>query len=337
MSQFVTRHKQEWDELAQLVERGKRSLRRLSPEERERLDELYRRTTVHLARVRTRTRDDHLISYLSHLTAAAHSLIYLPPRQSVWGGAATFVTEGFARVIMRYWRLHLISFVLVIGGGLIGFFAASSDPFVAHALWPSGDVRQPGSTPDQLLEVLRSGRDDGGGKKFFFASFLFQNNLKVSLLAMATGVLASIPTVFLLVFNGMLLGVFVSIHYQAGIRAEMWAWILPHGVTEFGAIILCGGAGLMLGRALVHPGLQSRRQSLKKAGQEAARVCCGVAVMLIAAAVIESYVRQSHWSTSSRMLFAAGTAVFWAVYFGHGAYKERMVHRIEAAAVLTEQ
>ncbi|MEZ6129852.1 MAG: stage II sporulation protein M [Planctomycetaceae bacterium] len=322
MSKFVSRHKQDWDELAGLVERGRKSVRRLSPEERERLDELYRRTTVHLARVATQTRDPHLIGYLNRLTAGAHSLIYLPPRNSIWRGSVKFVAEGFGRVIVRYWRLHLISALLVFGGGMIGFLAASSDPLVAHALWPSQDIRQPGSTPDQLLDVLRSGRDEGGGKKFFFASFLFQHNFKVGLLAMATGILASVPTVLLMVFNGMLMGVFVAIHYQAGIRAEMWAWILPHGITEFGAIILCGGVGLMLGQAVVHPGRRSRKQQLLHAGREAAGVCLGVGGMLVGAAIIESYVRQSHWSTTTRLVFALGTAVFWFVYFAHARRRE---------------
>ncbi|MCP4784606.1 MAG: stage II sporulation protein M [Fuerstiella sp.] len=330
MSSFTGSHKHEWDELASLIQRGRKSIRRLSPNERERLDELYRRTTVHLARVTTQTRDQHLITYLNRLTAAAHSLIYLPPRHSIWRGAVRFMVEGFGRVIMRYWRLHLISAVLVIAGGMIGFFAASSDPLVAHALWPAADARQPGSTPEQLLSVLRSGRDDGGGQKFLFASFLFQHNFKVGLLAMATGVLASVPTVFLMVFNGMLMGVFVAIHYQAGIRGEMWAWILPHGVTEMGAIILCGGVGLMLGQAVVNPGIRSRRQQLLHAGREAAGVCLGVAGMLIAAAVIESYVRQSHWSTSMRLLFALGTAAFWTVYFTYGLLRERAITQSSA-------
>jgi uncharacterized membrane protein SpoIIM required for sporulation len=327
MSHFVSSHKSEWDELGALIERGRKSIRRLAPNERERLDELYRRTTVHLARVTTRTRDQHLINYLSQLTASAHSLIYLPPRESIWRGAARFIVEGFGRVIIRHWRLHLLSAVLVIGGGLVGFFAASADPMVAHALWPAGDVRQPGSTPNQLLTVLRSGREGGGGEKFLFASFLFQHNLKVGLLALATGVLASLPTVLLMIFNGMLMGVFVSIHYQAGIKAEMWAWILPHGVTELGAIMLCGGAGMVLGQAVVHPALYSRRQSLVNAGREAAQVCLGVGLMLVAAAIIESYVRQSHWSTNARLAFAAATAVFWLVYFAHGAIKERAANR----------
>jgi uncharacterized membrane protein SpoIIM required for sporulation len=324
MSTFVKANKQDWEELSQLVTRGRKSVKRLKPEERERLDELYRRTTIHLARVRTQTQDRALIDYLNRLTAGAHSLIYVSPSRSVWKGALDFVMQGFARAVVRHWHLHLISTILVVGGGFVAFFAASSDPLIAHALWPAEDVRQPGSTPEQLLAVLRSGREDGDGYKFLFASFLFQHNFKVGLLAMATGVLAAVPTVFLMVFNGMLLGVFVSIHYQAGIRAELWAWILPHGITEFGAIILCGGVGLMLGQAVVQPGLRSRKHQLISAGREAAKVSVGIGGMLIAAAVIESYVRQSHWSTQTRLLFAAATAIGWCAYFGHGAVQERM-------------
>jgi hypothetical protein len=45
--------------------------------------------------------------------------------------------------------------------------------------------------------------------------------------------------------------------------------------------------------------------------------------MLLFAALIESYVRQSHWSTGARLGFAAATGVFWVLYFVHGMYRER--------------
>jgi uncharacterized membrane protein SpoIIM required for sporulation len=324
MNSFVTRNKQDWEELETLVRRARRWQRPLSSGERQRLDQLYRRTAVLLARVRTRTSDQHLIEYLNNLTASAHSVIYLPPRESLLRRIGVFFVEGFPRAIARNGRQHLISAALVIAGALIGYFAASADPLVAHALWPEEDFRQPGSTPEQLLEHLRGGRDGSGGEKFGFASFLFQHNFRVGLLAMATGVLAAVPTVFFMIYNGMFLGVFAAIHHEAGIREEMWAWILPHGITEIGAIMLCGGVGLMLGRAIVRPGAISRDQSLLLAGREAAKIVVGVFAMLIAAAIIESYVRQSHWSTETRLLFAAGTALFWILYIGWGAYRERV-------------
>lgn len=332
MNNFVARYKHEWEELEALVHRARKWTSSLSSEDRERLDELYRRTTIQLARVTSRSDDAQLIHYLNNLTAAAHSIIYLPPRDSAFRNIGRFAWQGFAQVVARHWRAHLISALLVVGGAILGFNVAASDPLLAHALWPSLDERQPGSTPEQLLNHLRHGRDDGGGTKFLFASFLFQHNLKVGILAMATGVLAAIPTVLLMIFNGMLLGVFAAIHHDAGIRAEMWAWILPHGITELGAIMLCGGIGLMLGRAVIHPGVESRSKNLLLAGREAALTCAGVAGMLVMAALIESYVRQSHWSTGARLLFAASTAIFWTVYFAHGIYLERTARAPKMAA-----
>ena len=107
----------------------------------------------------------------------------------------TGASRGFGRAIARTWKPQLVSLLLVVAGALLGYYAASSDQVLAHALWPTADERQPGSTTEQLLAHLRRGREESGGYKFFFASFLFQHNLKVGILAMATGVLAAVPTV----------------------------------------------------------------------------------------------------------------------------------------------
>lgn len=331
MSDFISRNKRDWDELEALVKQARKSIRSMGPQQRSRLDVLYRRTTVHLSQVSTRTTDSQLIAYLNGLTAAAHSLIYLPPKQSMWRGVVRFFYEGFARLIARNWRYHAVSLLLVLGGAVLAYFASLHDMLAAYALSMPGDARQPGSTRDQLLEVLRHGRDDNGGYKFLFASFLFSHNLKVGFLAMATGVLAGIPTTLLMVYNGMILGSFVAVHHRAGIDAEMWAWILPHGVTEIGAIVLCGGIGLSLGRAVIAPGPVARMESMRRAGIEAGLTCIGVAMMLVLAAVIESYLRQSHLSTSARLLFAAATAVFWVLYITHGLLRERAARRDDSA------
>jgi apolipoprotein N-acyltransferase len=60
------------------------------------------------------------------------------------------------------------------------------------------------------------------------------------------------------------------------------------------------------------------------AGREAGRICIGVIVMLAAAAIIESYVRQSHWSTTERLAFAAATGLFWLGYIRLGYRCERV-------------
>jgi uncharacterized membrane protein SpoIIM required for sporulation len=320
MGDFVTRNKPDWDELEHLLSRARRSVRALRPEELNRLDVLYRRVAVHLAQVRTRTRDERLANYLNGLAAAAHSVIYLPPRHGVLGRITAFAAYGFAQTIARNWRYHLASVLLLAAGAFLAYHAATHDVLAAYALSAPGDPRQPGATPEQLLEVLRSGRDEGGGYKSAFASFLFTHNLQVGLISMGLGVLAGVPTVLLLLYNGMMLGAFVALHVQAGIGPEMWAWILPHGITELSAIALCGGVGLMLGRAVISPGLKTRMQSLVDVGGEAARTAVGIAGMLLIAALIESFVRQSHLSTRARLICAAATAVFWSLYVALGFF-----------------
>lgn len=329
MSGFVSRNKPIWDQLEALIQRYRKARRSMSPEDLRQLDTLYRQTTIHLSQVSTRSSDRRLEDYLNGLVSAAHGLIYLPPRRSMWLGFVMFLREGFSRAIVRGWKFHAISFALVMFGSLLAYFASMQDPEAAYALLPQGDVRQPGTSKEQLLQVLRSGRDTSGGGKFFFASFLFSHNLKVGILALGLGILAAIPTVLLMVFNGMILGSFTAIHHQAGITTEFWAWILPHGVTEIGAIVLCGGCGLMLGKAVVSPGIVSRSESLRRAGIESGIICLGVALMLVAAAIIESYLRQSHLSSAARLSFAAATAAFWIVYIYVGYQRESSEHKLQ--------
>ena len=141
----------------------------MSPEELARLDVLYRQTTVHLAQVATRTRDVRLAKYLNDLTAAAHSIIYLPPRKSIFTGLLKFVTEGFGRAVVRTWRYHAASAALFVTGAVVAYYAASHDVLASYALAMPGDLRLPGSTPEQLHEVLVHGRDQDASMKFAFA------------------------------------------------------------------------------------------------------------------------------------------------------------------------
>ncbi|MFV0445078.1 MAG: stage II sporulation protein M [Planctomycetaceae bacterium] len=314
----------DWRELDQLLRQAQRSVGELPPDQLSRIDVLYRRATVQLARAATQGRDPERTAYLNALTARAHSLIYVSPRQSLLRGANEFLWTGFPRSIARQWRYHAAAAMIFFGACLFGYFVSRGDIEAAYALSVPEDIRQPGSTDEQLLDVLRGGRDSGHGELFQFASFLFQNNLKVALMALATGVLASIPTVLILVSNGLHFGQFAWMHSRSPeLSLEMWAWILPHGVPELGAITLAGGAGLLLGQSLLHPGSLSRSESLRRAGREAARTAVGVGVMLFVAAIIESYVRQSQLSTSARLWFAGMTSLLWLLYFANGWRVER--------------
>ena len=247
MSDFVARNKLAWSELEELVARAKKRIGRMQPEELARLDSLYRRTTIHLAQVTTRTNDAQLAKYLNDLTAAAHSIIYLPPRKSAFAGAIRFVTEGFARAVARTWKYQAAAAALSLPARLSPTTrprTTRSRPihFRCRRKWAKFACQAPPA--ERLRGVLTHGRDKEAGEKFAFASFLFSHNLEVGVLSLCLGILAGVPTIFLLIYNGMVLGSFTALHHQAGIYEDYWAWILPHAMSELTAIILCGGAGL---------------------------------------------------------------------------------------------
>jgi len=321
MNNYITKHKEEWKELESLIRRAgkvRRGLRKMSPKQLSRLDILYRRVTVHLAQVASRTDDAGLIQYLNNLTAAAHSIIYSSPRYFSFRGIIRFLTRGFPMAVARTYRYHTAAALLLIAGALLGYYSVKHIPAAAYALLPEGEFRQPGATKEQLHDVLKYGREAGGGYKFFFASFLFSHNLKVALLALATGIIAAVPTILLMIYNGAILGALTSAYDRGDIFIEYWAWILPHGITELLAIILCGGIGLQLGHAVLAPGFTPRVKKIASVGREAVCIVIGIAVMLVFAAIIESYLRQSELPTSARLFFASGTFFFWALYFING-------------------
>jgi uncharacterized membrane protein SpoIIM required for sporulation len=94
-------------------------------------------------------------------------------------------------------------------------------------------------------------------------------------------------------------------------------------VPELTAIVLCGGAGLALGAAVVNPGTESRIARLTAAGKEAASLLLGVGMLLFLAAIIESFLRQSHLETWARLAFAGSAAVLLAGWFAVGFVLER--------------
>lgn len=325
MNDYILKNRKAWQELEVLLAKAKggRGLSRMRPEEISRMDALYRRTAVHLAQVSTRTQDRQLIRYLNDLTAAAHAIIYLPPKRSVFRNALGYLALGFSRAVVRNWRFMAISALLMGLGGLAGYLVALADPVATYAILPASEERHVGADPALLQKYLVSGRDAVQGEKFIFSSQLFDNNFRVSLLAASSGALACVPTIFIMLFNGMLVGVMSAAYHDAGLAWEWWAWILPHGVTELSAIILSGGVGLMLGWAIIAPGWQSRGARLRAVGREAAGIFVGVGVMLIFAAIVESFLRQSNLSNPTRHVFAAGTWIFWFMYFWNGVVQER--------------
>jgi uncharacterized membrane protein SpoIIM required for sporulation len=82
-----------------------------------------------------------------------------------------------------------------------------------------------------------------------------------------------------------------------------------HGVIELSCIFIAGGAGLLIGSALVMPGDLSRADALKTRGKDAIRLMMGVAVLLVLAGVIEGFISPAPIDPKIKFSIAAITGI----------------------------
>jgi uncharacterized membrane protein SpoIIM required for sporulation len=112
-----------------------------------------------------------------------------------------------------------------------------------------------------------------------------------------------------------MLGAFATLYGSRGLGVQFWGWLLPHGVTEILALLLCAASGLAIAESLIFPGRHTRLRNLALRGREAGVVVVGAVVMFLIAGCIEGVFRQLVHSTPIRYAVALSSAAAWTLYF----------------------
>ena len=305
-----------WLALEQMITAAdKHGVRVLSAEQLARLPHLYRAALSSLSVARSISLDRALTAYLENLVARAYFVVY-GTRQHLRVQLREFFTWKLPATIRRgKWHI-VISAVVMLAAAVAAFQLTLGDMDYYYAF--AGEMAQgrtPASSTAELREVLYH-TESASGVLATFAASLFSNNARIGILAFATGFVAGLPTLLLMFYNGLVLGAFAALYHARGLSFELWAWLLPHGVTELLAVVLCGAAGFQLAHALVFPGARTRLDSLREHGRSAAVIVIGGVTMLFIAGLIEGIFRQTVTSVPIRYAVAAATAAWWIYYFG---------------------
>jgi uncharacterized membrane protein SpoIIM required for sporulation len=202
-------------------------------------------------------------------------------------------------------------------GAFAGYALVASDSDRWYEIVPAGLAgdRDPSATTTTLREALYA-EESPADRLAAFASFLFTHNAQVGLLSFALGFFAGLPTLFLMLANGLMLGAFSALYADRGLSGELWAWLLPHGIPELSAIALCGAAGFVLGHALVFPGRATRLENLARRGRDAGVLVLGAVVLLFVAALVEGIFRQAVHSVPVRYGLASVMATGLVLWIG---------------------
>ena len=133
------------------------------------------------------------------------------------------------------------------------------------------------------------------GSKAQGAAWYIRNNTQVAVTTLALGITWGVGTVLILLTNGVMLGAVCADYMIAGERRILLGWLMPHGSVELPAIVLAGQAGLVLGGALIAWGRRiSLRARLRAVTPDLVTLVAGVAVLLVWAGIVESFLSQYH-------------------------------------------
>lgn len=312
-----------WRELEALVGRVERGgVRALEPAELSRLPVLYRATLSSLSVARAISLDRNVLDYLEALCGRAYLAVYAS-RRHLGRALREFFVRRFPAAVRAHARHAALSAALLVSGTVTGMALTLADPerFYAFVDAAYAQGRGPTSTTASLRDALYTGSDYAKMLQSF-AAFLFSHNARIGIAAFVLGLAGGVPSALLVFTNGLVLGAFAALYGSRGLSLEFWAWLLPHGVTELTAVVLCGAAGLALGQALLFPGDEERLPGLARRGREAGVVALGSVALFFVAALAEGVFRQLVHDVTIRLTVAWGSALVLLAYLATSGREE---------------
>ncbi|MCW3125655.1 MAG: hypothetical protein JWO03_1313 [Bacteroidetes bacterium] len=275
---FIKQNAEKWERFDGII----KNKGALSPDE---MSDLYMSLQDDLSYARTFYPKSNTTKYLNELTGHFHRAIYKNKHEK----SSRFWTFWKYEVPYAVGRSHrqifyaLAFFVVSIAIGVIS--SAYDEDFVRLIL---GD-----SYVNVTLENIHNGDPmavyDSMHRTGMFLA-ISSNNILVSFKTYVEGIFFSIGSVFELFQNGVMLGSFQYFFYERHLFLTSVMAIYLHGALELSALVIAGGAGIVLGNSILFPGTFSRLDSLMEAGKRSLKIIVGLVPVFITAALIESFV-----------------------------------------------
>jgi uncharacterized membrane protein SpoIIM required for sporulation len=300
---FLRKNATKWENYEQLLKNPQ-----TTPDQ---LAQIFVEITDDLAYTQTNYARSRTLVYLNNLAIQAHLAIYRNKKDKQ-NRLITFWQYELPLLMGEVrWQL-LYSFLFFAISVLIGSLStAYDDTFVRLIL---GDYYV-----NMTLENIRRGDPmavyKSANQMDMFLGITF-NNVFVSFKAFSWGLIVSVGTVYILVFNGIMLGSFQFFFYQHGLlwTSALTIWI--HGTLEISAIVIAGCAGLVMGNSILFPGTYARLASFKRGAQKGLKIVIGLVPIFIAAGFLESFVtRLTGMPDILKLLIIGGSAFFIIYYF----------------------
>lgn len=280
-NQWLQKRRPYWERLSNLLAQAdSNGIGNLTSAELQETALLYRQVAGDLSTLR---QDPSAVAYTEHvnqLLARAHHIIYSGRRASFFA-IFRFLRDDYPAIFQKHIRYVLLSLCVMLCGALFGSVITLARPqFMRQMLGPAmvETIERHEMWTHSVVAVAPAA-----------SSWIMTHNLSVCFVAFAGGVVFGLLPLYLMFFNGLLLGVIGVACQQHGMSLDLWSFVAPHGSLELPSIVLAGAAGMRLGHGVVFPGIYRWRDSIALAGVEAARIVAGIIPLLVIAGTLEGF------------------------------------------------
>ena len=282
LQQFASTKKKFWDEALLLVARFEKvSTRDLNETEIQRISFLYRLLCSDLAFARSHFPGQSVTAFLNDLVGRCHPYLY-KRKGFQWRDVKQFFAVYYPALCRKHARFFLVVATVFITISLLGFALSFLVPELETVfLSPEmiAGLKEGHLWTESLFAVLPAS---------VASAAILTNNISVTFLAFALGV-SVIGTLYVLLLNGMMLGVILGVCYQYNMTLVLLSFVSPHGFIEITAILFSGTAGLLIGKAWMDPGELSCGDALREKSGDAVRLVVGMIPVLILAGLVEGF------------------------------------------------
>ena len=272
---------------------------------------LYNDITADLSFAQSHYPNSRITTFLNGLAVQVHNEVYRSKPQSS-SRLASFWVHEVPYMMWRYRRQMFISLAVFLASIAIGVISSLGDDQFVRLIM--GD-----SYVDMTIENIRNGRPmnvyDAMDGAIMFLNIAF-NNVKVCFLAFAIGVFTSLATGYLLMYNGIMVGSFLTFFHRYNLLAISALTIMMHGTLELPAIVISGGAGIVMGNGWLFPGTYGRLASFRRSAIEGLKIAVGAVPIILIAAMIESFItRHTEWPLAVKLTIISLSASLLIFYY----------------------
>lgn len=223
-------------------------------------------------------------AYLNQLLRQIHRRIYGREKFS-FGDFIHFWRNEIPQLILERYKPLLLSFLVFTLCFLIGWISVWIDPDFSRLILGDDYVDRTNVYIDTNNPMGIYGSMD----PFYMFVMITTNNIWVSILVFAFGIFTSIGVGVFLANNGIMLGAFLGYFYFQDLGAISTQAVWMHGTFEIFAIVMAGGAGIIMGNGWLFPGSLPRLHSFRLAALQGAKLMLALVPFFVVAGFIESY------------------------------------------------